>query len=83
MKNIFKSALNGLDESAERIYVYAFENDKEYYDVNNMTFEELCDYFDVFDEAGYHIAPGGFSHTYSFNVTASHVIMCEVFVHNI
>ena len=43
MKMIYESPLNGWDESAERVYLYALEDDEEYWMFSEMTFEEKCD----------------------------------------
>ena len=40
MKHIYTSPLCGWDESADRIYVYELENDEEYWDFREMSFEK-------------------------------------------
>ena len=50
MKKIFESELNSTDYySAERIYVYALENEDEWWELESMSHDEKCKYFDVED----------------------------------
>ena len=83
MKKIFESPLNGWNESAERVYVYAFENDDEFYAFEAMSHQERCEYFNVFDETGYGVSPGGTYHTYEFHISGQHVIMFETIAINV
>lgn len=83
MKKIYESPLNGWNESAERIHIYAMESDDEYWDCSNMNFSELCRYFDVFDESGCDVLPGVMYHVYSFDVTSNHVVMTETVAYNV
>lgn len=83
MKKIYESPLNGYGESAERIYVYALENDDEYYHLSDMTHEEKCEYFGVFDQSDYLVHPGAIYHTYAFHLHSHHVIMREYVGYNV
>lgn len=83
MKKIYESPLNGWDESAERIHVYALESDDEYWEFNEMTHEERCEYFNVFDQTGYDVMPGAMYKTYDFNLTGNHIIVCETVAYNV
>ena len=83
MKRIYESPLNGWDESAERVYVYALENDEEYWELQEMTFAEKCEYFGVFDQTSYFVMPGAQYHTYKFEITCNHVIMFETVAYNV
>ena len=83
MKKIYESPLNGWDESAERIHVYALENDDEYWALKEMTHKERCDWFDVFDEFDYEVAPGAMYKTYSFDFSSNYVIMHETVAYNV
>ena len=83
MQNIYESALNGWDESAERIYVYALESDEEFWDLNAMSFEERCEYFGVFDQTGYIVAPGAKYYRYAFHLTVNHMIVVETVAYNV
>lgn len=83
MKKIFESPLNGWSESAERVYVYAFENDEEFDTLESMNHHARCEYFNVFDETGYGVSPGSTYHTYEFHISGQHVIMFETITLNI
>lgn len=83
MKKIYESSLNGWDESAERIYIYEFENVNEFWELYDMTFEEKCEYFGVFDQTGYFVVPGALYHTYEFHITRKHAIVTETIAYNV
>ena len=83
MKQIFKSSLNGWDESAERVYVYAIESNDEFWSFYTMSHEERCEMFGVFDESGYEVAPGATYHTYQFELTSNHIIMIDTIALNV
>lgn len=77
MKKIYESPLNGLDESAERIHIYAIEEEDEWWECYAMTEKELREYFDVYEEPSHAVAPGGLYHRYDFEITSTHVIIVE------
>lgn len=83
MKMIYESPLNGWNESAERVYLYALEDDEEYWMFSEMTFEEKCDYFGVFDQTGYFVMPGAKYYTYEFKLTRKHIIIIETVAYNV
>lgn len=83
MKKIYESPLNGWDESAERIRIYELENVDEFWELYDMTFEEKCEYFNVFDQTGYFVAPGALYHTYEFHITRKHVTVTETIAYNV
>lgn len=83
MKKIYESPLNGCNESAERIHVYALESDDELWEIEEMSHEDRCNYFDVFDETGCHVLPGAVYHTYEFNITKNHIIVTETVAFNV
>lgn len=83
MKMIYESPLNGWNESAERVYLYALEDDEEYWEFSEMTFKEKCDYFRVFDQTGHFVMPGAMYHTYEFNLTSNHIMMIETVAYNV
>lgn len=83
MKKIYESPLHGWDESAERIYVYELEDSDEFWKLYEMTFEERCEYFGVFDQTGYFVAPGAKYYTYEFHLTRKHIIMMENVAYNV
>lgn len=82
MKKIFESELNSTDYySAERIYLYALENEDEWWELESMSHDEKCKYFDVEEEYG--VAPGALYHRYEFNLTSTHITMSEVIARNV
>lgn len=83
MKRIYESPLNGWDESAERVYVYELENVDEFWELHDMSFEEKCEYFGVFDQTGYYVAPGAMYYTYGFHITINHVVVTETVAYNV
>lgn len=82
MKKIFESPLNGW-ESAERVHVYAFEKSEEFWEFSEMSHDERCALFNVFDESGTNVRPGAMYHTYVFDYSTLHVIMYEKIYYNI
>ena len=82
MKKIFESRLYATEsgDSAERVYVYELEGD-DYWDLNETTYEEKCEYFGVFNE--YNVMPGAKYHRYSFKVSAEHAVMIETVAWNV
>lgn len=83
MKMIYESPLNGWDESAERIYLYELESADEFWEFYEMTFEEKCDFFRVFDQTGCFIMPGEKYYTYEFKLTRKHIVMVETVAYNV
>ena len=83
MQKIYESELNGWDESAERIYVYALEDTEEFWKLYEMTFEERCEHFVVVDQTGYIVAPGAKYYTYSFHLDRKHIIVTETVAYNV
>lgn len=77
MKKILESQWNSWDERAEKVHVYELENDEEFWAFDEMTYEEKCEYFNVFDQSGYDVRPGAVYYTYAFYHTAHHVVMYE------
>lgn len=83
MKKIFESNLNGWDESANKINVYALESDREWNEFYDMTHKERCELFNVFDEHGCDIMPGGIYRTYDFNICGNFIVMTETLALNV
>lgn len=82
MKKIFESELNSTDYySAEKVYVYALENNDEFGELTDMEDEELCEYFGVYEEHG--VLPGAPFHRYDFNLHCDHIIMVETIAYNV
>lgn len=83
MKKIYESPLNSWDESAEKIHIFALENDDEYWELESMSFEEKCEYFGVRESMGWSVAPGAVGYSYDFIVKGYHVIMIETSTLNV
>ena len=84
MRKIYESTFNGYDESASKVHVYALDNYEEYCAFENMTHNERCDYFDVFDDSGsFGVMPGALYHTYDFDCSLNHIIMHENIAYNV
>jgi hypothetical protein len=85
MKKIYESEFHNHDnyESAERVIVYQLTSNDEYWRFLDMTHKERCDFFGVFDEAGYDVAPGAKYRTYAFDYSGNHVIMYETIAWNV
>lgn len=83
MKKIYESPLHGWDESAERICVYELEDSDEFWELHEMTFEEKCEFFGVFDQTGHFVMPGAQYSTYEFKVTRKHVMVMETVAYNV
>ena len=82
MKKIYESPLNGWDESAERVHVYALENDDEYWWLKDAPHYELQEHFGMYNP-GYEVIPGVMYSVYEFNVTSNHVIITETVACNV
>ncbi len=81
MKKIFESELHGWDESAERVHVYALESDEEFFELDEMNFDERCEVFGVCEEN--YVAPGAMYHKYSFCLEGNHMIITERVAYNV
>ena len=83
MKQIFESGLNsiGNDWSAEKVYVYALENEDEFWELEQMSHAARCKYFDVYEEYG--VAPGSKYYRYEFDVSCAHVVVIETVAYNV
>ena len=77
MKKIFESDFNGFDdgESVTKVCVYELENVDEFWELDEMDFEEICNFFGVRNT--YNVAPGARFYEYNFEVSRHHIIMYE------
>lgn len=83
MQKIYESPLNGWDESAEQLHIYALDDVDEFWKFYEMTFEERCKYFGVVDQTGSFVMPGAKYYTYSFELTRKHIIVTETVAYNV
>lgn len=77
MKKIFESGWVAQGETADKIHVFQFESEDEFWEFEAMNHIGRCDYFGVFDQALYEVAPGALYYTYRFDSNISFVIMYE------
>lgn len=77
MKKLYESEYRGFDESATKIAVYEFESAKEREEFDEMSHNERCEYFNVFDEAGYEVMSGAPYHTYWFECSNGILVMFD------
>ena len=82
MKKIYESALNGWDESAERIHLYTIKNDDEYYMFTEMSHSEMQEYFGMYDPC-VGVLPGAMYSRYEFKITNNHVVIIETVAYNV
>ena len=82
MKKIYESPLNGWNESAERIHIYAFESEEEYLDVKEMSNYELQEHFGMYNP-GYEVRPGAMYFVHEFHITNNHVVITEFVAYNV
>jgi hypothetical protein len=81
MKKIYESPLNGWGESAERIHVYELENEDEYWELQDMNFDELCDLVGMWEENN--VPPGATYHRYTFTREGTHLTVSETIALNV
>lgn len=81
MKKIFESKLNECGDSAERIYVYAFDDEDEWWEFIDMSYKDKCRYFEIYEHG--EVAPGKRYYCYDFEVTSAHLIMSEQIAYNV
>ena len=77
MKKIFESDFNGFDdgESVTKVVVFELGNVDEFWEFDELNFEELCSFFGVRNT--YNVAPGARFYEYNFEVSRHHIIMYE------
>ena len=81
MRKIFESPRNGWDESATKVYVYALDDEDEYWMLEDMNAEELEEYFGVSSE--HWAMPGAAYTTYDFHLQGDHIVMYETYSLNV
>ena len=81
---LYESDLHGENESASKIYLFRINDAETYEELKEMTHEELCGLFNVFDESGYEVMPGALYHTYDFSIIPYEaVVMVETIAYNV
>ena len=81
MKKIFESELRGEGESAQKVYVYEFTSEEEYWHFCNLSFNDKCWYCGVSEEGC--VIPGALYHRYEFDNSTTYVVMYETVAYNV
>ena len=81
MKKIFESELRGENESAQKIHVYELSSEDEYWEFENMNFNEKCEYCGVAEATC--VMPGALYHSYMFDNSCTYVVMYETVAYNV
>ena len=67
MKKLYVSKYIGFDESATKATLYSFDSEEECREFLELSHDERCQVFNVFDESSnYGVLPGAAYHTYEF-----------------
>jgi len=83
MKKLYESEYRGFDESATKVAVYEFASEEERDEFDEMSHDERCDYFNVFDQLGCEVIPGAAYHTYGFECANGILIMFDTLALNV
>ena len=81
MKKIFESEWHGDGDSAEKIHVYEFTSEEEYWKFDALSFNEGCWYCGVSEEGC--VMPGALYHKYWFDHSTTYVVMYETAAYNV
>ena len=81
MKKIFESELRGEYESAQKIHVYEFENEDDYWEWVNRNFNQKCEYCGVNEETC--VMPSALYHSYAFDNSTTYGVMYETVAYNV
>lgn len=84
MKKLFASDYVGFDESATKATLYSFDSEEECKEFLELSHDERCQVFNVFDESGnYGVPPGAAYHTYEFAVMDGMLTMYDTLALNV
>lgn len=84
LTKLYESDMFGENESASRFIMYKINDTDAFYELSDMSFDELCELFDVFDESGYYVAPGALYHKYDFFILGTQFFaMVETAAYNV
>ena len=81
MKKIFESNWRSEDESAQKIHVYEFTSEEEFWKFERLSFNEKCEYCGVSEDTC--VMPGALYHTYMFDNSTTYVVMYETAAYNV
>lgn len=84
MKKLFVSGYVGFDESATKATLYSFDSEEECREFLELSHDERCQVFNVFDESdNYGVLPGVAYHTYEFAVVGGILTMYDTLALNV
>lgn len=84
MKKLFVSDYVGFDESATKAALYSFDSEDECREFLELSHDEQCQVFNVFDESGnYGVLPGAAYRTYEFVVMDGILTMYDTLALNV
>jgi len=83
MKKIFESGFRGEGESAQKIHVYEFTSEDEYWEFTNLSFNEKCEYCGVREDDANWVMPGALYYRYEFDNSGTYVVMYETVAYNV
>lgn len=84
MKKLFVSDYVGFDESATKATLYSFDSEEECSEFLELSHDERCQVFNVFDESdNYGVLPGAAYHIYEFVVVGGILTMYDTLALNV
>lgn len=84
MKKLFVSDYVGFDESATKAAMYSFDSEEECKEFLELSHDERCQVFNVFDESdNYGALPGAAYHIYEFVVVGGILTMYDTLALNV
>lgn len=84
MKKLFVSDYVGFDESATKAAMYSFDSEEECKEFLELSHDERCQVFNVFDESDNNgVLPGAAYHIYEFVVVGGILTMYDTLALNV
>lgn len=84
MKKLYVSNYIGFDESATKVTLYSFDSEEERREFLELSHDERCQVFNVFDESSnYGVLPGAAYHTYEFVVVGGVLTLYDTLALNV
>lgn len=84
MKKLYVSNYIGFDESATKAMLYSFDSEEECREFLELSHDERCQVFNVFDESSnYGVLPGTAYHTYEFVVVGGILTLYDTLALNV
>jgi hypothetical protein len=84
VKKLYVSNYIGFDESATKATLYSFDSEEEFREFLELSHDERCQVFNVFDESSnYGVLPGAAYHTYEFVVVGGILTLYDTLALNV